>query len=106
MRKDLALERLRKWFGHDPTKWRSSSRAIESELESPGNEDFLILGERALKGGNHIGTPPREEERNTMPVGSSRGWIEEPSRAFVFTRANGGGRRAGNYQVGPKKTKK
>ena len=65
-RKDLAPSNLlRRWFGHDPSKWEEFQARYRTELESAGKMDELrILGERAGKETVTLVYAARDEARN------------------------------------------
>ena len=102
-RKDLAPSNaLRKWFGHDPTKWEEFQSRYRAELESAGKmEEFLILGERARREAITLVYAARDEERNNAVVIMKL--TESLPGHSDSTHATGGGRRDRKYQVRPKK---
>jgi len=69
-RKDLAPSNvLRKWFGHDPSKWEEFQARYRKELESAGKEEELrIIGEKARKGTITLVYAARDEARNNAVV--------------------------------------
>ena len=69
-RKDLAPSNvLRKWFGHDPSKWEEFQSRYRNELESAGKMDELrILGERARRETITLVYAARDEVRNNAVV--------------------------------------
>ena len=69
-RKDLAPSNgLRKWFGHDPSKWVEFQSRYRNELESAGRmEELRSLGERARKETITLVYAARDEARNNAVV--------------------------------------
>jgi len=69
-RKDLAPSNgLRKWFGHDPSKWVEFQSRYRNELESAGRmEELRSLGERARKETITLVYAARDEARNNAGV--------------------------------------
>lgn len=65
-RKDLAPSNiLRKWFGHDPSKWEEFKSRYRTELETAEKMDELrILGKRARKETITLVYAARDEARN------------------------------------------
>ena len=65
-RKDLAPSNvLRKWFGHDPSKWEEFQSRYRTELEAAEKMDELrILGKRAGKETITLVYAARDEARN------------------------------------------
>ncbi|MFA6148217.1 MAG: DUF488 family protein [bacterium] len=69
-RKELAPSNdLRKWFGHDPSKWEEFQSRYRDELEIGGKmEELRILGERAKGEAFTLVYAARDEERNNAAV--------------------------------------
>ena len=65
-RKDLAPSNiLRKWFGHDPSKWEEFRSRYRTELEVAGKMvELRILGKRARKETITLVYAARDETRN------------------------------------------
>lgn len=65
-RKDLAPSNiLRKWFGHDPSKWEEFKSRYRTGLETAEKMDELrILGKRARKETITLVYAARDEARN------------------------------------------
>jgi len=105
-RKDLAPSNaLRKWFGHDPTKWEEFQSRYRTELESAGKmEEFLILGERARREAITMVYAARDEERNNAVV--IKRLIENLHGLSASTRATGGGPASRKLSGRAQKTKK
>ena len=58
---------LRKWFGHDPNKWRSFRRRYETEIRH--NDDLIkLLKQKARKGTVTLVYGARDEEHNEALV--------------------------------------
>ncbi|HET7301229.1 MAG TPA: DUF488 domain-containing protein [Oleiagrimonas sp.] len=66
--KDVApSNELRKWFGHDPDKWKEFQKRFTSELDD--NEDaWKPLLERARKGDLTLIYSARDEDHNNAVV--------------------------------------
>ena len=58
---------LRKWFGHDPAKWKSFRRRYETEIR---HKDDLIktLKQKAMEGTTTLLYGARDEEHNEALV--------------------------------------
>ena len=69
-RKDLAPSNdLRKWFGHDPSKWETFQSRYQHELEAAGKmEELRFLGERARREIITLVYAARDEEHNNAVV--------------------------------------
>lgn len=69
-RKDLAPTTvLRKWFGHDPSKWEEFQSRYRNELEAAGKmEELRSLGERARRETITLLYAARDEVRNNAVV--------------------------------------
>ena len=69
-RKDLASTTvLRKWFGHDPSKWEEFQSRYRNELEAAGKmEELRSLGERARRETITLLYAARDEVRNNAVV--------------------------------------
>ena len=69
-RKDLAPTTvLRKWFGHDPSKWEEFLSRYRNELEAAGKmEKLRSLGERARRETIILLYAARDEVRNNAVV--------------------------------------
>ena len=69
-RKDLApSNNLRKWFDHDPSKWKEFRSRYRDELESAEKMDKLrILGERARRETITLVYAARDEAHNNAVV--------------------------------------
>ena len=58
---------LRKWFGHDPEKWRSFRRRYETEIRH--NDDLIkLLKQKARKGTVTLVYGARDEKHNEALV--------------------------------------
>lgn len=58
---------LRKWFGHDPDKWRGFRQRYETELRN--NKDLIkVLAEKAKAGTITLVYAARDEQRNEAVV--------------------------------------
>jgi uncharacterized protein YeaO (DUF488 family) len=58
---------LRKWFGHDPKKWRSFRRRYRTELKQRGDHLQLIKGQ-AKDGAITLVYAARDQEHNEAVV--------------------------------------
>jgi uncharacterized protein YeaO (DUF488 family) len=69
-RKDLVPSNdLRKWFGHDPSKWETFQSRYQHELEAAGTmEEPRFLGERARREIITLVYAARDEEHNNAVV--------------------------------------
>ena len=69
-RKDFAPSNiLRKWYGHDPSKWEEFQSRYRTELEAAGKIDELrILGKRARKKTITLVYAARDEAHNNAVV--------------------------------------
>lgn len=69
-RKDLAPSNvLRKWFGHDPSKWQEFQSRYRNELESAGKvEELRLMGEKARKETITLVYAARDEAHNNAVV--------------------------------------
>lgn len=69
-RKDLAPTTvLRRWFGHDPSKWEEFQSRYRNELEAAGKmEELRSLGERARRETITLLYAARDEVRNNAVV--------------------------------------
>jgi len=69
-RKDLAPTTvLRKWFGHDPSKWEEFQSRYRNELEAAGKmEELRSLGERARRETITLLYAAQDEVRNNAVV--------------------------------------
>lgn len=59
--------KLRKWFGHDPAKWKEFQKRYKQELKS-NNEQVLILKEEVKKGIATLVYGAKDEEHNEALV--------------------------------------
>ena len=60
---------LRRWFGHDPTKWKGFARRYRAELDSDqARAAVLSLASRAARGPVTLIYAARDEERNSALV--------------------------------------
>src|SRR3972149_7089482 len=101
-RKDLAPTTvLRKWWEHDPSKWRTFQSRYRHELEAAGKmEELWLLGERAGRENITFVYAARDEARNnaavikklveTLCVHSAAARPSQPGRFLL--RGPGGGR--------------
>lgn len=58
---------LRKWFGHDPKKWRSFRSRYETELKQHGDE-LKLIKEKAKSGTVTLLYGARDQEHNEAIV--------------------------------------
>ena len=58
---------LRKWFGHDPNKWRGFRRRYESELKRHG-EQIALIKSKARSGVVTLLYAARDQEHNEAVV--------------------------------------
>ncbi len=66
--KDIApSEELRKWFSHDPKKWKEFQRRYHRELEN-NKEQVSMLYEQLKKGSVTLVYGARDEEHNEAVV--------------------------------------
>jgi len=65
-RRDLApSDALRRWFGHDPSRWDEFRRRYRAELEASGKiEDLRDIARRARRGTVTLLFGTREVEHN------------------------------------------
>lgn len=68
--KDLGpTTELRKWFGHDPSRWEEFRRRYERELQNPEKQVLLRdLGERSRHGVVTLVFGAKDEVRNNAVV--------------------------------------
>ena len=68
--KDLGpTTELRKWFGHDPSRWEEFRRRYERELQDPEKQAILRdLGERSRHGVVTLVFGAKDEVRNNAVV--------------------------------------
>ena len=60
---------LRKWFGHDPTRWEEFQRRYHAELADPERAQLLdALAERARRGPLTLVFGARDTEHNQAQV--------------------------------------
>jgi len=60
---------LRKWFGHDPSRWEEFRRRYRGELASPERRELLAdLADRAREGPVTLVYGARDEEHNGAVV--------------------------------------
>jgi len=58
---------LRKWFGHDPDKWKEFQTRYRAELRQNA-EQVLLLKQEAAKGGVTLLYGAKDEEHNEAVV--------------------------------------
>jgi len=58
---------LRKWFGHDPAKWKDFQKRYKQELKK-NNEQVLLLKEQLKKGIVTLVYGAKDEEHNEALV--------------------------------------
>ncbi|HOO10588.1 MAG TPA: DUF488 domain-containing protein [Cyclobacteriaceae bacterium] len=72
--KDIAPStELRKWFGHDPEKWKEFQKRYHQELKQ-NKEAIALLNERLKKGGVTLVYAARDEGHNEALV--IKEWLE------------------------------
>lgn len=71
--KDIApTTELRKWFGHDPDKWKEFQKRYRLELKK-NKEQVTLLNEEIKKGEVTLVYGARDEEHNEARV--LKGWL-------------------------------
>ena len=85
-RKDLAPSNaLRKWFGHDPTKWEEFCRRYREELRKTGKwRDLMAIADRAKTEDVTLLFSAKDETRN-QPVALSQMVLGSRTRPLVST---------------------
>jgi len=83
---------LRKWFGHDPEKWREFQRRYRRELDAHRDACRPLL-EAARRGPVTLLYSARDTEHNAAVV--LKAYLEEQLGGGAAGRGSGGRRRAG-----------
>ncbi|HXF72267.1 MAG TPA: DUF488 family protein [Actinomycetota bacterium] len=82
-------DELRRWFGHDPSRWEGFQRRYAAELDAKP-EAWRPLLEAARRGDVTLLFGARDEERNNAVA--LRGYLERRLRDEGRSRGPGGGR--------------